>query len=73
MSYEAVANGELAAVVTYLEMRSPADQPAIWSPLSLKHVEVPQPEHYRDLFRLIGAINALESSVHAASPGLAPT
>jgi hypothetical protein len=26
-----------------------------------------------DLFRLIGAINALESSVHAASPGLAPT
>jgi hypothetical protein len=26
-----------------------------------------------DLFRLIGAINALESSVHATSPGLAPT
>ena len=55
MSYEAVADGELAAVVTYLEMRSPVDQPVIWSPLSLKRVEVPQPEHYRDLFRLIGA------------------
>jgi GNAT superfamily N-acetyltransferase len=55
MSYEPVADGELAAVVTYLEMRSPADQPVIWSPLSLHRVDVPQPEHYRDLFRLIGA------------------
>jgi GNAT superfamily N-acetyltransferase len=55
MSYEAVADGELAAVVTYLEMRVPADQPSIWSPLSLTRVEVPAPEHYRDLFRLIGA------------------
>jgi GNAT superfamily N-acetyltransferase len=54
MSYEPVADGELAAVVTYLEMRSPADQPVIWSPLSLHRVDVPQPEHYRDLFRLIG-------------------
>jgi GNAT superfamily N-acetyltransferase len=27
----------------------------IWSPLSLKRLEVPQPEHYRDLFRLVGA------------------
>ena len=55
MSYEAVADGELAAVVTYLEMRSPTDQPDIWSPLTLERVEVPQPEHYRSLFRLIGA------------------
>ena len=54
MSYDAVPDGELAAVVTYLEMRSPADQPVIWSPLSLERVEVPQPEHYRELFRLIG-------------------
>lgn len=54
MSYEPVVDGELAAVVTYLEMRSPADQPVIWSPLSLHRVDVPQPEHYRDLFRLIG-------------------
>jgi GNAT superfamily N-acetyltransferase len=55
MGYDPVADNELAAVVTYLEMRSPADQPVIWSSLSLHRVEVPQPEHYRDLFRLIGA------------------
>ena len=56
MSYElSPADGELAAVVTYLEMRSPADQPNVWSPLSLNRIEVPQPEHYRELFRLVGA------------------
>lgn len=55
MSYEPVADGELAAVVTYLEMRSPAGQAPPSSPLSLKRVEVPQPEHYRELFRLVGA------------------
>jgi GNAT superfamily N-acetyltransferase len=55
MSYETVPDGELAAVVTYLEMRAPPDQPVPSSPLSLKRVEVPQPEHYRELFRLIGA------------------
>ena len=54
MSYEPVPDGELAAVVTYLEMRSPPEQPIPSSALSLKRVEVPQPEHYRDLFRLIG-------------------
>jgi GNAT superfamily N-acetyltransferase len=55
MSYEALAGGELAAVVTYLEMRVPPDHQIPASPLSLKRVEVPQPEHYRELFRLIGA------------------
>jgi GNAT superfamily N-acetyltransferase len=55
MSYESVLDGELAAVVTYLEMRSPPEQPLPSSPLSLKRVDVPQPEHYRELFRLIGA------------------
>jgi GNAT superfamily N-acetyltransferase len=55
MSYEPVPDGEIAAVVTYLEMRVPADQAIPSSPLSLKRVEVPQPEHYRELFRLIGA------------------
>ena len=55
MSYEALADGELAAVVTYLEMRVPPDHQIPASPLSLKRVEVPQPEHYRELFRLIGA------------------
>ena len=55
MSYEAVPDGELAAVVTYLEMRRPVEPAVPASPLSLKRIEVPEPEHYRALFRLIGA------------------
>jgi len=55
MAYEPLAEGELAAVVTYLEMCSPPDQTVPDSPLSLQRVDVPQPEHYRELFRLIGA------------------
>jgi GNAT superfamily N-acetyltransferase len=56
VSYEPVSDGELAAVVTYLEMTRPAENkipPS--SSLSLNRIEVPQPEHYRDLFRLVGA------------------
>ena len=55
MSYDTLPNGELAAIVTYLEMRRPAEPAAPASPLSLKRIEVPEPEHYRALFRLIGA------------------
>ena len=55
MTYDPLPNAELAAVVTYLEMRSPPEQEIPASPLSLKRVEVPQPEHYRELFRLVGA------------------
>ena len=55
MSYEAVPDGELAAVVTYLEMTSPPDLDVPASPLSLKLADVPEPEHYRRLFRLVGA------------------
>src|SRR5678815_2956307 len=55
MSYEAVPDTDLAAVVTYLEMRVPPDHHVPPSSLSLTRIEVPQPEHYRDLFRLIGA------------------
>ena len=55
MSYEPLPDDQLAAVVTYLEMRSPKDQPNVWSPLTLNRVEVPQHEHYRELFRLVGA------------------
>ena len=54
MAYDPVPNAELAAVVTYLEMRTPPEHAIPASPLSLERVEVPQPEHYRDLFRLIG-------------------
>ena len=55
MSYESLPDGELAAVVTYLEMRAPPDRSVPPSPLSLKRVEVPEPEHYRGLFRRVGA------------------
>jgi GNAT superfamily N-acetyltransferase len=55
MSYESVPNAELAAVVTYLEMRSPLELDVPASSLSLQRVDVPQPEHYRALFRLVGA------------------
>ena len=56
VSYEAVSDNELAAVVTYLEMHAPPPPHGIpLSPLTLKRVEVPQPEHYRELFRRIGA------------------
>jgi GNAT superfamily N-acetyltransferase len=55
MSYEAVADGELAAVVTYLEMR---ERPAIEPPrstLDLKRITNPAPGRYRELFRLVGS------------------
>ena len=55
MAYEPLGDNELAAVVTYLELSSPPEQRNYWSPLSLERVKVPQPEHYRELFRLIGA------------------
>jgi GNAT superfamily N-acetyltransferase len=56
MAYEAIANGELAAVVTYLEMteRPPAgEMPG--STLQLRSVADPTPDQYRALFRRIGA------------------
>jgi GNAT superfamily N-acetyltransferase len=58
MSYEAVEAGELAAVVTYLEMREAprGDSPSTRDcPLSLRRIERPDPEQYRALFRLVGA------------------
>jgi GNAT superfamily N-acetyltransferase len=55
MSYEPVADGELAAIVTFLEMheRPPSKLPA--SPLSLHRFERPTPGRYRELFRRVGA------------------
>ncbi len=55
MSYEPVADGELAAVVTYLEMdqRPDADIPS--SPLALARVENPDLDRYRALFRRVGS------------------
>lgn len=55
MSYVAVADGELAAVVTFLEMRERPDIAVASSPLTLQRIERPDPGAYRTLFRLIGA------------------
>ena len=55
MSYDPVADGELATVVTYLEMRAAPDAPIPPSPLSLRRTERPDLVEYRDLFRKVGA------------------
>jgi GNAT superfamily N-acetyltransferase len=55
MSYEPVLNGDLVAVVTFLEMleRPVPDVPP--SPLSLHRIHDAQPDPYRILFRKVGA------------------
>lgn len=55
MSYDPLPNSELAAVVTYLEIRERPHVTVPESTLCLQRVDVPQPGHYRDLFRLVGA------------------
>ena len=55
MSYDPVPQGQLAAVVTFLEMRErPVVGVSAW-PLSLERVKHPDPASYRNLFRLVGA------------------
>lgn len=54
MSYAPVADGELAAVVTFLEMRARPEFSVPTSPLKLRRIERPSPEDYRALFRLVG-------------------
>ena len=55
MSLEPVADGEIAAVVTYLEMHRPPDGESPPSALKLRRLERPDPDAYRRLFRLVGA------------------
>ena len=43
MSYDPVADGELATVVTYLEMRQPPDRQLPSSPLTLNASRSPSP------------------------------
>jgi len=54
MSLDPVAQGELAAVVTYLEMRSPKTSEVPASTLDLQRITEPSPERYRGLFHLVG-------------------
>ncbi len=55
MSLEPVAPGELAAVVTSLEMRTrPLPRPLPPAPLRLVRWATPEPDKYRALFRRVG-------------------
>ena len=55
MSYDPLPDGELAAVVTFLEMRDRPALPVPASELTLRRMEQPQAGEYRSLFRLVGA------------------
>jgi GNAT superfamily N-acetyltransferase len=55
MSYDPLPGSELAAIVTYLEMRERPTGEIPASRLRLVRIERPTPEDYRDLFRLVGA------------------
>ena len=55
MSYDALSGGELAAVVTCLEMRERPTGEVPASPLRLHRIEQPDIDAYRELFRLVGA------------------
>jgi GNAT superfamily N-acetyltransferase len=54
MSYTDISNEELAAVVTFLEMRKPPEGQIPSSSLSLRQVADPDVHDYRRLFRRIG-------------------
>jgi GNAT superfamily N-acetyltransferase len=54
MSYEPVPDTDLAAVVTFLEMRRPPTFQMPASDLSLRRIEHPDVDEYRRLFRRIG-------------------
>ncbi len=55
MSYDSVPDGELAAVVTYLEMLEPPSAEVPQSTLRLRRVAQPDPDQYRALFRKVGS------------------
>ena len=55
MSYEALPGNELAAVVTYLEMRERPEIAPPSSTLDLLRLTNPTAERYRALFRLVGS------------------
>lgn len=55
MSYETIDDRELAAVVTYLEMREKPEAELPASTLHLRRIAHPTAEQYRALFRKVGA------------------
>ena len=54
MSYEPIKNGDLVAVVTFLEMHEPPVGQIPPSNLSLRRMSDPDVDEYRQLFRRIG-------------------
>ncbi len=55
MSLEDLPDGQIAAVVTYLEMAAPPAESVPRGTLRLSRVARPEPDAYRALFRKIGA------------------
>ncbi len=55
MSLDPLPPGEIAAVVTYLEMTAPPTNPVPTATLRLSRVVEPSTDHYRALFRKVGA------------------
>lgn len=55
VSNDTLGNGELAAVVTYLEMHKRPTLDVPESPLRLRRIDQPDVDTYRTLFRLVGA------------------
>ena len=55
MTYEKVADGEIATVVTFLEMREAPEAQLLASPLLLRRIERPEVSDYRALFRMVGS------------------
>ena len=54
MTYSPLPDGELAAVVTFLDMRKPPAWQVPASKLSLRRIANPVADHYRQLFRRVG-------------------
>jgi GNAT superfamily N-acetyltransferase len=54
MTYSPLPDGELAAVVTFLDMRKPPTWQVPVSRLSLRRIANPLADHYRQLFRRVG-------------------
>ena len=54
MSYDPIKDGDLVAVVTFLDMREPPAGQVPVSSLSLRRVPEPDVDEYRQLFRRIG-------------------
>ena len=55
MAYEPVADSELVALVTFLEMAARSDAPVPPSTLRLRRMQPPMLNEYRALFRRVGA------------------